>query len=102
MGLLARVYFHCAYNEAVITHLCYRVYAIKQPVEGPAFAKARFIARGDQQMQSSFQDLYALVAYAVSVKVFLTIAAVEDLQLAQGDISIAFLEADVKEDVYLR
>jgi hypothetical protein len=59
------------------------VYEIKQAADGTGFAKARFKARGDQQSNSSFQDLYASVAHAVSVRTLFTIAAVDDLETVQ-------------------
>lgn len=61
--------------------------------------KARFCARGDQQLKGvDFFEVYAPVVQWSTVRLMLILQALLGLKSKQGDITCAFLHADVPED----
>jgi hypothetical protein len=64
--------------------------------------KARLVVRGDQQAKSSHEDTYASTLAGRSFRTLMAIAARFDLELLQYDVVNAFVNAELKQDVYMR
>ena len=67
--------------------------------------KARFCARGDQQKEGiDFFETYAPVVQWTTVRLMLILEILLDLKSKQGDVTAAFLHADLEEgeEVYVR
>jgi hypothetical protein len=64
--------------------------------------KARLVAQGNHQDDSTFFDTFADTASAKSINILLSIAAAEDLEMASIDVKTAFLYSPIKEIVYLK
>ena len=66
--------------------------------------KARLVARGDRQGDESFdaERLHAPVASYSSIRTVAALAAQAGLQLSQFDVSQAYLNGLVKEEIYMR
>jgi hypothetical protein len=65
--------------------------------------KARLVAGGHRQQQGlDYDDTYASVASYRTLRMMMAISAHEDLELRQFDVSTAFLNGMLKEEVYLR
>ena len=59
--------------------------------------------KGFQQREGiDFAEIYAPVVSKTTLRMHLTITAVQDLELEQLDIKIAFLNADLVEDIYMK
>jgi hypothetical protein len=64
--------------------------------------KARLVARGFNQIKNvDFHEVYAVVAKPMSFKVFCAIAAALGWKLNHFDIKTAFLNADIKESIFI-
>lgn len=64
--------------------------------------KARLVARGFSQVYGiDYTETYAPVVSAISVRLLLAYAAVENLLIAQFDVKTAFLYGDLDETVYM-
>jgi len=67
--------------------------------------KARFCARGDQQVEGvDFFETYAPVVQWTTIRLMLILEVLLDLKSKQGDVTAAFLHADLDEgeEVYVR
>ena len=67
--------------------------------------KARFCARGDQQIEGvDFFETYAPVVQWTTVRLMLILEVLLDLKSKQGDVTAAFLHADIEEgeEVYVK
>ena len=64
--------------------------------------KARLTARGDQWRNTEQIDTFAPVVSYPTLRVFLALVAAEDYELYQLDVETAFLNANVKEEVYMK
>jgi hypothetical protein len=65
--------------------------------------KARLVARGFVQQEGiDFDEVFALVARMESVRLLLALAAQEGWQVYHMDMKSAFLNGDLKEEVYVR
>jgi hypothetical protein len=64
--------------------------------------KARLVAQGNHQDDSTFFDTFADTASARSINILLSIAAAENLEMASIDVKTAFLYSPIKELVYLK
>ena len=65
--------------------------------------KARLVIKGFQQREGiDFAEIYAPVVSKTALRLFLTLTAVQDLELEQLDIKTAFLNADLVEDTYMK
>ena len=67
--------------------------------------KARFCARGDQQIEGvDFFETYAPVVQWTTIRLMLILEVLLDLKSKQGDVTAAFLHAklDEGEDVYVK
>jgi hypothetical protein len=64
--------------------------------------KARLVAKGfTQQPGVDFVDTYSPVAKFTSVRIIMSIVAKMDLELHQLDVKTAFLNGELKEDIYM-
>jgi hypothetical protein len=65
--------------------------------------KVRLVARGFVQQEGiDFDEVFALVARMESVRLLLALAAQEGWQVYHMDMKSAFLNGDLKEEVYVR
>ena len=64
--------------------------------------KARLVVRGFSQVYGvDYFETYASVVASTSLRIFLTLVAVHDLELKKLDVKNAFIQADVDEDIYV-
>ena len=64
--------------------------------------KARFVAKGFMQMYGrDFFETHSPVAKMKSIKLMLSLAAKNNMEIHQMDFDTAFLNATVKEDIYM-
>ena len=79
------------------------VFKIKKDEQGAVIKhKARLVARGFVQQEGiDYDDAFAPVARMESVRV-LALAAQEGWQVYHMDVKSAFLNGDLKEEVYVR
>jgi hypothetical protein len=65
--------------------------------------KARLVARGLQQQEGvDFEDIFSPTAQSASFRVLCSIAAKQQLDLQQIDVSTAFRKGDLHDEVYVR
>ena len=66
------------------------------------YYKARLIVHGyRQEMGTDYWETYAPVSSSVSTRVFLTMCATFAMEVHQMDIDTAFLNAELKEDIFM-
>jgi hypothetical protein len=65
--------------------------------------KARLVAKGFTQIYGiDYTDTFSPVTRMASIRIFLAIAAKQDWEIENLDIDTAFLNADIKERIYLQ
>jgi hypothetical protein len=65
--------------------------------------KMRLVARGFVQQEGiDYNDVFALVAHIESIRILLVLAAQEGWHVHHMDVKSAFLNGDLKEEVYMR
>jgi hypothetical protein len=64
--------------------------------------KARLVVRGDQQRNITSQDTYAGTLAGRSFRMLAAIAAKQDLELKQYDVTNAFVHAAIDREIYMR
>ena len=65
--------------------------------------KARLVVLGNHQKEGrDYFETFSPTVHIKSIKFILAVAAQEDLEIKQIDFDTAFLNAEVKEDIYLR
>ena len=64
--------------------------------------KARLVVRGDQQRNITSQDTYAATLASRSFRMMMAIAAHDDMELKQYDVTNAFVHATMDREVYMR
>ncbi len=75
------------------------VYKVKTGLDGLTY-KARWVVKGYMQRQGlDFNNSFAFVVKATSVRTLLALAAVEDLKVKQIDVKTAFLHDQLEEEV---
>jgi len=79
------------------------VYKLKRNADGNVVKhKARLVAKGYVQQQGiDFEEVFAPVARLDTVRLLLSMAANWGWQVHHLDVKIAFLNGDLKEDVYV-
>ena len=79
------------------------VFRVKRDQDGRvAKYKARLVARGfTQQWGTDFDETYSSVAKLGTIRILLAIAAVKNWEVEVVDVDNAFLNAPLKEEVYL-
>jgi hypothetical protein len=64
--------------------------------------KARLVARGfSQQYKVDYNETFAPVVRMETLRVLLTIAAAEDLEIHQIDVVTAYLVGELEEEIYI-
>lgn len=71
-------------------------------IDGNLVKKARLVARGYQQPTLEDEILYAPVARLATLRVLLSLAVEEDLNIHQLDVKSAFLNSTLDEAVYMK
>lgn len=78
------------------------VFTKKHEADGSVRHKARVVARGDRQRDGiDFSEVYAPTPSGVVFRTMFAIAAAHDYELDQMDATTAFLNAPVKEELYM-
>lgn len=77
------------------------VFRIKPHLVGERRFKARLVVLGYRQSFDPLLDIYASVIGITTLRVILSIAASQDMEIAQFDVSNAFLNRKVKSEVYI-
>jgi hypothetical protein len=80
------------------------VYKLKQNEAGEIIKhKARLVARGFVQQEGiDFDEVFSPVARMESVRLLLALVSQEGWQVHHMDVKSAFLNGDMKEEVYVR
>lgn len=79
------------------------VYALKRAMDGTIEKyKARIVAGGHRQGEGDFRETFAPVAKFVSLRILLTLAAIDDLEVEQVDVVAAFLHGELEEELFMR
>jgi len=88
-------------NEHPRTISCRWTYRIK-PTNPPTY-KARLVARGFSQVEGiDYEETYSPVVSDTAVRVLLTIAATLDWELHQVDVVMAYPNAKLKEQIFIK
>src|SRR6218665_1275613 len=82
---------------------CNSVFKLKQNADGNVYRhKARLVARGfTQKFGEDFDDTFAPVAKHTTLRTLLTVAASKKMQVNHYDVKTAFLNGDIKEELYM-
>lgn len=64
--------------------------------------KARLVARGFQQKNVDSDSIYSPVAKLVTLRTFVAICLYCEFEIYQMDVCSAFLNGDIKQEVYIR
>jgi len=65
--------------------------------------KARLTGRGDTQIAGvDYEETYSPVVSGTALRIFLSIAATEDLEVHQVDVTTAYLNAELREKIYMK
>jgi len=82
---------------------CKWVYKIKINKEGEVERyKARLVAKGYSQKEGiDYNETFAPVLKYKSLRILLSLAAINDFEVKQMDVETAFLNAPIKEEVYM-
>ena len=82
---------------------CKWVYKVKVEPDGSVRFKARLVAKGFAQRPGvDFFEVYAPVSKYATLRFFLAIVVIYDLEIRQADFTTAFLNAELEETVYMR
>ena len=64
--------------------------------------KALLVVKGfDQEKGIDFEEIFSPVVKMSSIRVFLGLAAVQDLEIEQLDVKMVFLHDDLEEEIYM-
>lgn len=79
------------------------VFKLKRKADGQIDKyKARLVARGfSQKLGFDYGETYAPVAKLVTLKILLAVANRKDMHIHQMDVKSAFLNGELKEDIYM-
>jgi transposase InsO family protein len=79
------------------------VFKTKTLIDNGVRYKARLVIRGDRQSEGiDFDETFAPVAKLVSLRMLLSLAALQDWELDQMDVVTAFLNPEIDGDVYMK
>jgi len=75
---------------------------LKEEPDGYKRYKARLVVKGFQHKQGfDFTEIFSHVVKMTTIKVMLSIVAVENLHLEQLDAKIAFLHGNLEEEIFM-
>jgi len=78
------------------------VYRLKEEPDGSKQYKAKLVVKGFQQRQGiDFTEIFSPVVKMTTIKVILSIVAVENLHLEELDVKTAFLHGDLEEEIFM-
>ncbi|RMD39150.1 hypothetical protein DV735_g5979, partial [Chaetothyriales sp. CBS 134920] len=78
------------------------VYALKTTADNKPKYKARWVAKGFQQIPGlDFNEVFASTVNPVTYRIILAIAASKDWEIQQWDIKNAFPNASISEEIYV-
>ena len=82
---------------------CKWVFKKKTDMDGKVVAyKGRLVTKGFKQFEGvDYYETFSLVAMIKSIRIVLAIAAYYDNEIWQMDVKTAFLNGNLKEDVYM-
>jgi hypothetical protein len=82
---------------------CKWVFKIKHKVNGEVKCyKAKLVTRSFiKTFGVNYNKKFAFVAKFVSIGCILTLATIEDMEIHQMDVIIAFFNGDLKEEIYM-
>lgn len=79
------------------------VFQRKKAVTGETRFKARLVARGCGQIKGQdYNEVFSSVVKYDSIRYLLAIAATEGWTITQMDVTTAYLNSDLKEEIYLQ
>jgi hypothetical protein len=83
---------------------CMWVYKVKTRFNGSLECyKAHLVAHGFQQEQGrDYDETFALVAHMTTIRTLPAVASVREWSISQLDVKNAFLNGELREDVYMR
>jgi Reverse transcriptase (RNA-dependent DNA polymerase) len=83
---------------------CKWVYCIKFSANGkPNRFKARLVAKGFTQILGlNYDETFSLVARLDSIRILLALATLEDWEIHQINIKMAFLNGDLDKEIYMQ
>ncbi|GJX70600.1 retrovirus-related pol polyprotein from transposon TNT 1-94 [Tanacetum coccineum] len=98
------------YFEAISSPECDKwVVAMKEEVKDgiprveSKWYKARYVVRGfDQREGIDFNEVFSLVVRHTSIRVLLSIVALQDLELEQLNVKTTFLHGHLEEEIYVK
>ena len=78
------------------------VYTTKQNQDGIVSFKARYVAKGYNQVKGiDYQETFAPTANITSIRVLMQLAVNHDLVVHQMDVKTAYLHAPIDQEIYI-
>ena len=90
--------------EGIVPIGCKWVYKRKLGADGEVTTyKARLVAKGYTQKQGvDYEETFSPVAMLKSIRILLAISAYHDYEIWQMDVKTAFLNGNIKEEIYMK
>nr|GEV61894.1 retrovirus-related Pol polyprotein from transposon TNT 1-94 [Tanacetum cinerariifolium] len=89
--------------KSAVTEGCWCIYKVKLDEYGDVLKnKARLVAKGYSQEEGiNFEESFASVARLEAIRIFIANAASKNMTVYQMDVKTAFLNGELKEEVYV-